>query len=489
MSSPPERSPAAAPAPATDAAPRAADAKLTGFGVMTLAVIVSCELILMLDATIMNVALPEIRGGLGFTPVGLSWVTNAFLLAYGGLMLLGGRAGDILGHRKVFLIGMALFTAASLLGGLAPTPEVLIVARAVQGLGAALAAPSTLALLTTNFQGSLQAKALGVYSSVTASAMTFGLVLGGVITTALSWRWVLFINVPIGLFAILVAPRYVAKSPTRAGRFDVSGALTSVFGLVGVALALARTVEHGWQDPVALAALTTGVVLLVAFVLIESRARQPIMPLRLFADRTRAAAFAGLLLIPMVTVSMQFFVVQFLQEVLHHSPLQAGLAFLPMAIGMLLTAQNASKAIAKFSAKTVALVGVALLVAGVAWLVPISAMTSYVAGIAGPLLLAGVGLGLVVVPFNMAIMSTVDPAESGVAAGVLQTAMLIGASVGLAALSTVYASTIEENSASVTRPTVDAIAAGMGAAFAVSLGFAATALLIIFFVMKRTRLP
>ncbi|WP_328808633.1 MFS transporter [Nonomuraea montanisoli] len=447
--------------------------------------IVSCELVLMLDATIMNVALPQIRGGLGFTPAGLSWVTNAFLLAYAGLMLLGGRAGDLLGHRRVFLAGMVLFTAASLLGGLAPSPEVLIVARAAQGLGAALAAPSTLALLTTNFRGGLQAKALGVYSSVTASAMTLGLVLGGVITTALSWRWVLFINVPIGLLAVLIAPRYLAESPRQVGRFDVAGALTSMSGLVAVAFALVRAAEHGWRDPAAFAGLTAGIVLLAAFVLIESRTRQPIMPLRLFADRTRAGAFAVLLLIPMVTMSMQFFIVQFLQQVLRYSPLQAGLAFLPMAVGMLLTAQNASRAIAKFGGKSVALIGVALLTAGVAWLVPITATTGYAAGIAGPLLLAGAGLGLVVVPFNMAIMSTVEPAESGSAAGVLQTAMLTGASLGVAVLSAVYASSIKHDSGSATQPTVQAVAEGMGTAFTVSLTFAAAALLITLLVVKR----
>ncbi|WP_433540472.1 MFS transporter [Streptosporangium sandarakinum] len=486
MPSPPERSATEAPAAAAEAAPKATDVRLTGAAAMTLGVIVSCELVLMLDATIMNVALPQIRGGLGFTPAGLSWVTNAFLLTYAGLMLLGGRAGDILGHRRVFLAGMVLFTAASLLGGLAPSPEVLIAARAAQGLGAALAAPSTLALLTTNFRGEQQVKALGVYSSVTASAMTLGLILGGVITTALSWRWVLFINVPIGLFSVLIAPRYLAESPRRSGRFDAAGALTSMSGLVAVAFALIRAAEHGWRDPAALAALVGGIVLLVAFVLIESRTSQPIMPLRLFADRTRAGAFAVLLLVPMVTMSMQFFVVQFLQQVLRHSPLQAGLAFLPMAIGMLLTAQNASRAIARFGGKAVALTGVALLTAGVAWLVPITATTGYAAGIAGPLLLTGAGLGLVVVPFNMAIMSTVDPAESGAAAGVLQTAMLTGASLGIAVLSAVYASTIEENGDSATRPTVHAIAEGMGTAFTVGLAFAAAALLITLLVVRRT---
>ncbi|MGW0484779.1 MFS transporter [Nonomuraea sp. NPDC003214] len=455
-------------------------------GAVTLAVIVSCELVLMLDATIVNVALPEIRGGLGFTPAGLSWVSNAFLLVYAGLLLLGGRAGDILGHRRMFLAGMTVFTVASLAGGLATTPGWLVAARALQGLGAALAAPSTLALLTTNFQGEARAKALGVYSSVTASAMTLGLVLGGIITTALSWRWVLFVNVPIGLLVIALAPRVLAEAPRRPGRFDVAGALTSVAGLGAVAFALARAAEHGWRDVTALVALACGAGLLAAFVRVEARARQPILPLRLFADRARAGAFAGLLLLPMVTMSTQFLIVQFLQEVLGHNALQAGLAFLPMALGMLLTAQSAPRVITRLTARAVAITGVALIGAGVAWLVPISATTGYVTGIAGPLLLVGAGLGLVVVPFNLAIMSTVAPADTGAAAGVLQTAMLTGASLGIAILSSVYAS-VAGNTGSTGNAVAVAVADGMGAAFTVGLGITALALVLVILTLPAQR--
>ncbi|MEV4223763.1 MFS transporter [Nonomuraea sp. NPDC049725] len=456
-------------------------------GAVTLAVIVSCELVLMLDATIVNVALPEIRGGLGFTPAGLSWVSNAFLLVYAGLLLLGGRAGDILGHRRMFLAGMTVFTVASLAGGLATAPGWLVAARALQGLGAALAAPSTLALLTTNFQGEGRAKALGVYSSVTASAMTLGLVLGGIITTALSWRWVLFVNVPIGLIVIALAPRVLAEASRRPGRFDVAGALTSVAGLGAVAFALARAAEHGWRDAAALVALACGAGLLTAFVRVEARARQPILPLRLFADRARAGAFAGLLLLPMVTMSTQFLIVQFLQEVLGHNALQAGLAFLPMALGMLLTAQSAPRVITRLTARAVAITGVALIGAGVAWLVPISATTGYVPGIAGPLLLVGAGLGLVVVPFNLAIMSTVAPADTGAAAGVLQTAMLTGASLGIAILSSVYASVAGNTGSRGSAGSAVAVADGMGAAFTVGLGITALALVLVILTLPAQR--
>ncbi|GII97474.1 MFS transporter [Sinosporangium siamense] len=441
--------------------------------------IVSCELTLMLDSTIVNVALPEIREGLGFSPTGLSWVTTAFLLAFGGLLLLGGRAGDLLGKRKVFLAGMSLFTAASLVGGLAMTAEILVLARALQGVGAALAGPSTLALLVTNFRGVLQAKALGVYSSVTASAMTLGLVLGGVITTALSWRWALLINVPIGLVVLFLTPRYVEESAADSGSFDLVGAVASVAGLTALTFGLVRAADHGWEDGVP--ALAVGVVLLIAFVWLERRVRQPILPLRLFADRTRAAAFAIMLLVPMVTLSMQFLLVQFLQEVMGFSPLAAGAAFLPMAIGMLVAAQYASRLVGRFGAGPVGLGGLAALAAATGWLTRLSAETGYADGVFGPVLLTGVGLGLVIVPFNVVVMTGVDPAESGVASGVLQALNLTGASLGVAILSAVYA---------LVKPGAgpQAVAEGMRAAFGAGLGVVAVAtLVVVAFVRKKPR--
>lgn len=454
-------------------------ARATG---LTLAIIVSCELMLMLDSTIMNVALPVIGEGLAFTPAGLSWVANSFLLAFGGLLLLGGRTGDILGRRRVFLIGITVFTVSSLLAGLAQDPVQLIATRALQGAGAALAGPSTLALLTTNFQGERQAKALGVYSSVTASAMTLGLILGGVITTLVSWRWVLLINVPIGLVVLLLAPRHVVESPRHAGRFDLTGALTSAIGVVAVVFALVRVAEHGWTDVSLPAILAVGVALLVAFVLVERRAEQPIMPLGLFADRTRAAGFLNMLLVPMVTMSFQFLIIQFLQLVLDFSPLQAGLAFLPMALGLLVTSQNAVKALGRFGTKATAVAGLVMLLAATAWLITISASTTYFGGIFAPMLLVGAGLGLVVVPVNVAIMSTVDPADAGAASGVLQTTMMTGASLGIAILSAVYAATVDSTSAVAIGD--ETIASGMRNGFIASAVFAVLALVVTLVLLK-----
>ncbi|WP_018655002.1 MFS transporter [Actinomadura flavalba] len=432
---------------------------------LVLAVIVSCELALMLDATIMNVALPAVRDGLGFTPAGLSWVSTAFLLAFGGLLLLGGRAGDVFGRRRVFLAGMAVFTLASLLGGLAPGPGWLVAARALQGAGAALAGPATLALLVTHFTGERQARALGVYSAVTASAMTLGLVLGGLITAALSWRWVLFVNVPLGLFVLAVAPRRLGETPRSPGRFDVAGGLTSVAGLVALTFGLARA-EHGWSDPLAVSGLAVGAALLAVFVLVERRAARPVLPPSLFADRARAGALAALLLVPMVTMSAQFLLVQYFQEVAGFGSLRSGLAFLPMAAGMFATARHAPAAVTRLGGRVVALGGIASMAAALGWLVPLS--DGYWLGAAGPLLLLGAGLGYVVVPLNMAIMATVDPAEAGAASGVLQAAMLTGASLGVAVLSAVRVSAGGP-----------ALPGGLGAAFATGLGVLAVAFLVV----------
>ncbi|MEV6925026.1 MFS transporter [Dactylosporangium sp. NPDC051485] len=458
---------------------------------LTLTILVSCELMLMLDGTIINVALPVIRDGLGFSTAGLSWVVNAFLLAFGGLLLLGGRAGDILGRRRVFVAGIALFTVGSLLGGLAQTGEWLVAMRALQGIGAAAAGPSTLALLITNFQGPAQTRALGIYSSMTASAMTLGLILGGILVTVTSWRWVLLVNVPIGLLVVLCTPRYVAEAPRHPGRFDLLGAVTSAAGAVGVVYGLVRTADHGWRDWLALSGLGAGVLLLVAFVLVERAASQPIMPLALLADRTRAGAYLSLLLIPMVTLSMQFLLIQFLQEVSGFNPLQAGLAFLPMAAGMLLTATAAAKLLGRFGAKATAAAGVVLLLAATGWLTQISATTGYLTGVFGPLLLAGAGLGLVTVPLNVTLMSTVAPQDSGAAAGLLQALMMSGATLGVAVLSTVYASVLNDTPQTPgTAPAAETIADGMRSGFLTSTGIAVLALLTVLLAIgSRTHNP
>ncbi|GAA1462515.1 MFS transporter [Nocardiopsis exhalans] len=406
---------------------------------LTLAVIVGVEMILMLDMTVLNIALPSIREDLGFTPTGLAWVVNAFALTFGGLLLLGGRAGDILGRRRVFVAGVLIFTFASLLGGLAVSAEMLIAARALQGVGAALAGPSTLALLMTHFEeGPPRNRALAVYSAVTGSAMALGLLVGGVITFLVSWRWVLLINVPIGIAVAVLAPLALREAQRNQGRFDLGGALTSTAGLVALVYGFLRAAEGQWADPVTIACFVAGVALLAVFVLIESKAGQPIMPLRLFAERSRAAAFLNMLLVPATLFAMFFFLVQYLQEVLGQSPIVAGLSFLPMAVSVFLGAQIVLKFVPKLGPKPIAAAGVTLISLAALWLTLLDPAGGYLTGVLGPMLLFGIGVGFSVVPLNMIIVSGVPAQDSGAASGLLQALQQIGGALGLAVLVAVF---------------------------------------------------
>ncbi|HEY2165524.1 MAG TPA: MFS transporter, partial [Jatrophihabitantaceae bacterium] len=297
---------------------------------LALALILTCQLMVILDATIVTIALPKIHTSLHFSATSLSWVQNIYSLTFGGLLLLGARVGDILGRRRVFIAGIAVFTAASLLGGLATTGVWLLSARALQGVGAAIAAPSTLALLTSSFpEGPQRLRAIGLYSAVSSGGASVGLVLGGMLTDWASWRWSLFINVPIGIALVLLAPRFLPETERRPGHFDLTGAISSTLGMSSIVYGLVRAASDGWSDPVTVAAFAAGVSLLVLFVRTELRAEQPITPLRLFASRSRSASYlAGLLLVGGM-FGMFFFLTQFLQGVRDYSPLKAGFAFLP----------------------------------------------------------------------------------------------------------------------------------------------------------------
>jgi len=292
---------------------------------------------------VLGEGVPEIEDTLGFSPTELSWVQNAYALTFGGLLLLGARAGDILGRRRVFVFGIGLFTFASMLGGLAQSPGWLLAARALQGVGAAIAAPSTLALLTTSFaEGPERTRAVALYSGVAGAGGSLGLVLGGALTSWVSWRWGLFINVPLGAALIWLAPRALPETERRPGRFDLAGALTSTAGMSAVVYGFVRAAADGWGDPLTLASFASGVALLVAFVLTERRAPQPITPLRLFASRERSGALVARMLVVSGMFSMFFFVTQLLQGVHGYSALHAGLAFLPMTLTMFATTASAS---------------------------------------------------------------------------------------------------------------------------------------------------
>ncbi|MGO9083032.1 MAG: MFS transporter [Streptosporangiaceae bacterium] len=406
---------------------------------ISLAVVLGAQLMIILDMTVVNIALPSIARGLHFSPPALSWVLNAYTLTFGGLLLLGGRAGDILGRRRVFVTGIALFTAASLAGGLATSAAWLLAARAVQGVGGALASPAVLALITASFaEGRERTRAVGVYTAVAMGGGSLGLVLGGVITEWVSWRWVLFINVPIGIAVMAAAPMFLPESQRQPGRFDIAGALTSTAGMTALVYGFIRSASSGWGSPLAVASFGAAAALLAAFLISESRAPQPITPLRLFADRSRSGSYITRLLIVAGMFGMFFFLTQFVQDILGFSPLRAGASFLPMTAVLFAASRLSPRLLARFDRTPLMVAGLLPVVAGMAWLSRITPGTGYLAGVLGPMLLIGLGMGVAFVPLTMAALAGVRPEDSGAAASMVNVTQQVGGSLGLAILVTAF---------------------------------------------------
>jgi EmrB/QacA subfamily drug resistance transporter len=405
-----------------------------------LAVVLVSYLMIVLDISIVITALPRLHDDLGFSATGLSWVQNAYLLAFGGLLLLGARAGDLLGRRRVFIAGLGLFTAASLGIGLAQSPAMLLLARAVQGVGAATLAPSTLALLTTSFPaGPERTRAIGYYGATAGVGASLGLVLGGVLTDLISWRVGFFLNVPIGIAMMLAAPRVLPETERRSGRFDVAGALSSTAGMVALVYGLVRSAEAGWSDPLTVGTLVAGVVLLALFVLNEWRAAQPIMPLRLFAGRERTGAYLGRLLFLGGMLGFWFYVTQYLQGVLGFSPLETGFAFLPTTVVNFAVALAVPWLTRRLGNARLLAGGILVAAIGMAWLSRVSADSSYLTGVALPMLLIGAGQGGVLAPITAAGVAGVAPEDAGAASGLVNVFHQIGGSLGLGILVTVFA--------------------------------------------------
>ena len=462
---------------------------------VALAVLLCAQLMVILDATVVNIALPEIQRGLHFSATSLSWVLNGYTLTFGGLLLLGGRAGDILGRRRMFLIGVGLFTLASLAGGLATSAGLLLAARAVQGVGGALASPAVLALMVGSFpEGRERTRALAIYTGVITGGASLGLVLGGVITEWLSWRWVLFINVPIGLIALAAAPRFVAETPRQPGRFDLAGALTSTRGMVSLVYGFIRAAASGWGDGLAVSAFALAAVLLAAFLLIERRAPQPITPLRLFADASRSGSYAARLLLVAGMFGMFFFLTQFLQDVLGFSPLRAGIAFLPMTAMLFGVSRGAPRLMARVGPKTLMIAGMVPAIAGMAWLSRVSPATGYWTGVIGPMLLLGGGLGTVFVPLTTASLAGVRPADSGAASSMVNVMQQVGGALGLAVLVAVFGTARRDAArhplagATPVLQAHTALAHGMATAFLLAAVFDAVSLIVII-ALIRTRAP
>lgn len=406
---------------------------------IVLVTLLTCQLMIILDITVMNVALPRIRTDLHFSATNLSWVMNAYTLVFGGLLLLGGRAGDLFGRRNLFIAGTALFTLASLAGGLAPSATWLLIARVVQGIGGAMAGPSTLALLTTTFsEPKARMRVLALFSGMSSAGFAIGLIIGGLLTEWLSWRSALFINVPFGLAVVVLALRYLPDAERQPARLDLPGAVTATGGVAALVYGFISAASHGWSNAGTDIWLAVGAALIIAFLTIEARAAQPLLPLRLFADRNRAAAYANMFLGPMAGMSMFFFLTQYLQEVRGLSALATGFAFMPTALMMFTMIRLIPRLLPRFGPKPVTVIGTLLMAAGLVLLTRLTVDTAYFPMLFIAMILMGSGIGLAFSPLNVIIMSSVAPTEAGAAGGALQTLQQTGASLGLAILVTIF---------------------------------------------------
>lgn len=395
----------------------------------------------VLDATIVNIALPHIQDALKFSTTDLTWVVSSYTLTFGGLLLLGGRAGDILGRRRVFMTGILLFTFASLLGGLAQEPWQLLAARALQGVGGAIASPTSLALITTTFpEGPERNRAFGVFAAVSAGGGAVGLLAGGMLTEWLDWRWVLFVNVPIGILIAVLTPLYISESERHPGRFDIAGALTSTLGMAALVYGFISAADEGWRDSMTLGSFGAAVVLLLAFAFVETRAADPITPLRMFTDRNRSGTYVIMLSLAAAMFGMFFYIVLFVQNVLGYSPIAAGVAFLPVTVVIAIGAGLSQRFLPVLGPKPFMLVGSALAVIGLVWQTLISSDSSYVGGVLGPMLVFGFGMGLNFVTLTVTAVSGVAQHEAGAASGLLNATQQVGGSLGLSILTTVFGS-------------------------------------------------
>ena len=426
---------AAAEGRAFDARPRPEPRSRPG---LALAIILTCQLMLMVDATVMNVALPRIETGLHFSASSLAWVLDAYTLTFGGLLLLGGRLGDLFGRRKLFTWGIVLFTVASLAGGFATSAAWLLAARVAQGVGAAAAGPSAIALLNSTFtETKARVRALSLFAGMSSAGFAIGLILGGVLTEAASWRWVLFINVPFGVVAAALAPRFLKQPPRHDTKLDVTGAIAATLGVGSLVYGLIHAASSGWGNTLTVAPIVVGLALLATFVILQSTAKHPLLPLHLFRDRNRAAAYANYFLGPAAGFSSFFFLTQYLQDVLHYSPVRTGFAFLPMAVLVFTMSRLIPRLLPRFGPKPLTITGTILLVAGLIGFTQIGAHSTYFGTLLWPMIVMGLGMGMAFSPLMVLIMSSVRPEDAGAAGGTMQTVQQTGVSLGIAVLVTI----------------------------------------------------
>ncbi len=446
----------------------------------------SAQFVVVLDASIVNVALPSIGDALHFSQENLPWVVNAYVLTFGGFLLLGGRMADLLGRRRVFMGGLLLVAVASLAAGFASTEGQLIAARAAQGLGAAIISPAALSIVTTTFgDGAERNKALGVWGAVAGSGGAAGVLLGGVLTEGLGWEWVLWVNVPVSLIAFALSPRLIAESraehETRA--FDVAGAVTVTAGLTALVYAIVDANSAGWGSTQTIGLIAASLVLLAAFVAIELRSAKPLVPFSIFRIRTLTGANVVGLLVGASLFSMFFFISLYMQQVLGYSPIHAGLSYFPLALTIMASAAVASQLVTRFGYKPILAIGLLLIVVGLVWFSRVSVGGGFTTDILGPSLLAAAGLGFSFVTTTIAAVSGVQETEAGLASGLINTSQQVGGALGLAVLSSVATSRTGNLLSAGGTSQASALTEGFQAAFLggaaiAALGFVLTLILI-----------
>jgi EmrB/QacA subfamily drug resistance transporter len=443
------------------------------------------QFMVVLDATIVNVALPSIQSGLHFSQLNLQWIVNIYTLFFGGFLLLGGRASDLLGRQRLFLAGLALFTGASLVNGIATTGGMLIAGRAVQGLGAALVSPAALSIVTTTFaEGKERTRALGIWSAIAAGGGAVGLLLGGLLTDTLSWRWVFFINLPIGVAAFVLALRYIhnTRAAQRPESADVLGAVTVTGGLLALVFVIVKAQAWGWTSASTLVLFAVAFALLAAFVAVESRSKAPLIRLGIFRVRSLTSANSAMLFVMSGLFAMFYFASIYVQEILGWSPLKAGAAFLPVTVGIVVGAGLAQPLVRTLGVRVVPVVGIAMAATGLLLLSRIPTHGTYLADLLPGLAVMSVGMGLTFVPITLIATTGLADEDAGLASGLFNTAQQVGGALGLAVLSSLAATrTHHAHAASTAAGLVD----GFKLAFLTGAGLMAAAIVVIVLTIRK----
>jgi EmrB/QacA subfamily drug resistance transporter len=458
-----------------------------------LVLVIAClaQFMVVLDITVVNIALPSIQRGLNFSSANLQWVVNGYTLIFGGFLLLGGRAADLSGRKRLFVAGVALFSAASMLNGLAQSSGMLIAGRGLQGLGGALVSPAALAIITTTFtDAGERTKALGIWSAIAASGSAVGLLLGGVLTDVASWRWVFFVNVPVGIVTVLLALRYITESRVEGIRrsYDLGGAVTVTGGLVVIVYAIVKAQSFGWGSGRTIGLFAAGLALLAIFVAIERRSDAPLMRLSIFRVRSLAVGDAALLLIASGMFGMFYFASLYVQDILGYSPLKAGLAFLPVTAGIMIGAAVAQQLIKRLGVRNVSIIGTTLATLGMLVLTQLPVHGSYVGDLLTGLMPLSIGMGLVFVPITLMGTSGVSADDAGLASGLFNTAQQVGGSLGLAILSTLAATQTSHLLSHHSATKVAATVSGYHVAFLAAAAMFAGATVLLVVALRRRHL-